>query len=143
MDHRRAQELLGDYLDGELDGETLKALERHLETCDLCREEVRGLRAALTVLGSLKAVEPPEDFLQQVNQKIKRRTKSLFDISFGLERKIPFEAVSMVLIGILIALYLLLVVLPREQVDHAPPEPHPVILDAGVPDSGERPFGKQ
>ncbi|MFH2006907.1 MAG: zf-HC2 domain-containing protein [bacterium] len=140
MDHSRAQELLTDYLDGELTGAELEELERHLETCEECRAEAESLRETLSMLSGLKKLDPAPDFLQQVNQKIRRRTKSPFDFAFGLERKIPFEAVSMVLLGILLALYLLLVVLPREQVE---PDPPPEIRrgDAGVrsmalPDAG-------
>lgn len=131
MDHQRAQELLSDYLDEELSGETLVELEQHLESCDECQAELESLRDTVSVLGGLKPAEPSPDFLQQVNQKLRRRSKSAFDFSFGLDRKIPFEAVSMVLLGILLALYLLLVVLPRERVD---PDPPPRVRpDAGAP----------
>jgi anti-sigma factor RsiW len=131
VDHQRAQERLSDYLDGDLSGASLEELEAHLETCTECQAELESLRKTLSVLGGLKPVEPSPDFLQQVNQKLRRRTKSPFDFSFGLDRKIPFEAVSMVLLGILLALYLLLVVLPREQVD---PDPPPRVRpDAGAP----------
>jgi len=131
VDHQRAQELLSDYLDGELSGESAAELEQHLEGCEECQVEVESLRETLSVLGGLKPVEPSPDFLQQVNQKLRRRGKSAFDFSFGLDRKIPFEAVSMVLLGILLALYLLLVVLPKERVDPDPPvRTRP---DAGAP----------
>jgi len=131
VDHQRAQERLSDYLDGDLSGASLEELEGHLETCDECRAELESLRQTLSVLGGLKPVDPSPDFLQQVNQKLRRRTKSPLDFSFGLDRKIPFEAVSMVLLGILLALYLLLVVLPKEQVD--PDPPRQVRPDAGAP----------
>jgi len=131
VDHQRAQELLSDYLDGELSDECVADLEQHLESCDECQVELESLRKTLLVLGGLQPAEPPPDFLQQVNQKLRRRTKSAFDFSFGLDRKIPFEAVSMVLLGILLALYLILVVLPKEQVDPDPPTPNRP--DAGAP----------
>lgn len=131
MDHQRAQNLLSDYLDGELSGEPAAELEKHMEGCDACQEELESLRETLSMLRDLKPADPSPDFLQQVNQKIRRRTKSVFDFSFGLDRKIPFEAVSIVLLGILLALYLLLVVLPKEQVD---PDPPPRVRpDAGAP----------
>lgn len=143
MDHQRAQELLSDYLDGELSGEPLAELEQHLDTCEACQAELDSLRNTLSVLGGLKPAEPSPDFLQQVNQKLRRRSKSAFDFSFGLDRKIPFEAVSMVLLGILLALYLLLVVLPKERVD---PDPAPRVRpDAGAPmqPGPSRPGSKQ
>jgi anti-sigma factor RsiW len=123
VDHQRAQDLLSDYLDGELSAESASELEQHLERCEECRLELESLRETLAVLGGLKPAEPSQDFLQKVNRKVRRRSKSAFDFNFGLDRKIPFEAVSMVLLGILLALYLLLVVLPKEQVDPHPPVP--------------------
>lgn len=129
MDHQRAQDLLSDYLDGELSAESASELEQHLEGCEECRLDLESLRETLSVLGGLKPVEPSQDFLQQVTRKVRRRSKSAFDFNFGLDRKIPFEAVSMVLLGILLALYLLLVVLPKEQVD-----PHPQVPSR--PDAG-------
>jgi anti-sigma factor RsiW len=132
VDHQRAKELLSDYLDGELSsGESLAEIEQHLETCAECQAELGSLRETLAALGGLKPAEPSPDFLQQVHQKIRRRTKSAFDFSFGLDRKIPFEAVSMVLLGILLALYLLLVVLPKEHMDPDPPSR--LRPDAGAP----------
>ncbi len=131
MDHQRAQELLSDYLDGELSGEDVAALQQHLEECEECRLELDSLRETLSMLRGLKPAEPSSDFLQKVNRKVRRRSKSAFDFSFGLDRKIPFEAVSMVLLGILLAMYLLLVVLPKEQVK---PDPPPQMRpDAGAP----------
>lgn len=131
MDHQRAQELLSDYLDGELTGEELAKVEEHLQECEECQAERDSLESTLSVLSGLEPAEPPPDFLQQVNRKIRRKSKSAFDISLGLDRKIPFEAVSMVLLGILLALYLLLVILPKEQVE---PDPPPRVRpDAGAP----------
>ncbi len=143
MDRDTAQELLSDYLEGELSAEDTEALEALLEKDEVLRGELEDLRRTLATLSALPTVEPSDDFLQQVRQKIRRRGKSPFDLSFGLERKIPFEAISMVLIGLLLALYLLLVVLPRERVDEdsiAPPKR--IQVDGGVKrtDSGVVPM---
>jgi len=35
---------LGAYLDGELQGNRLQAVEAHLQTCKACRDELQGLR---------------------------------------------------------------------------------------------------
>ena len=40
MKHRQAWELLPWYVNGSLDGEELEAVERHLESCDVCRHEL-------------------------------------------------------------------------------------------------------
>jgi len=131
VDHQRAQDLLSDYLDGELSDESISELEQHLESCDECQSELESLGDTLSVLKGLKPADPSPDFLQQVTKKVRRRSKSAFDFNFGLDRKIPFEAVSMILLGILLALYLILVVLPKEQVD--PAAPTSTRPDAGAP----------
>ena len=140
MDRDRARELLSDYLEGELSPEEHAEVQAVLDRDESLRAELESLRRTLEALGSLPAVSPPEDFLQQVRQKLRRTRKSPFDISFGLERKIPFEAISMVLIGILLALYLLLVVLPKERLDEdATDPPRRVHQDAGVRDGALAP----
>jgi anti-sigma factor RsiW len=137
VDRERARELLSDYLEGELEPALREEFEAHLASCAETREELEALRGTLEALGTLQPVQPPDNFLQQVKAKLRRRTKSPFDFSFGLDRKIPFEAVSMVLIGILIALYLLLVALPRDRVEtDLGTGPRLIKPDAGVPPDG-------
>jgi anti-sigma factor RsiW len=138
VERERAKELLSDYLEGELSAAEEQALERLLSQDAELRAELHELRRIMDALGGLRPVAPSEDFMQQVQQKIRRRQKSPFDFAFGLDRKIPFEAISMVLIGILLALYLLLVVLPREHLDEsAVSPPHRIEQDAGArPDGG-------
>jgi hypothetical protein len=140
VERERARELLSDYLEGELSCADQQAIEGLLKRDEALRAEMHELRRTLDALGSLRPVAPSDDFLQQVRQKIRRRDKSPFDIAFGLDRKIPFEAISMVLIGILLALYLLLVVMPRERLDeHAAEPPRRIRPDAGICDGGQSP----
>ena len=42
------------------------ALERHLASCEPCRQEVRGLREATAALASATAVRPPDGFRENV-----------------------------------------------------------------------------
>ena len=59
-DHARFAEDVGAYLLDALDGRERRAFERHLRSCDECREEVERLRAAADVLpGSVEQLEPP------------------------------------------------------------------------------------
>ena len=136
MDRERVKERLSDYLEGELTPEEKAEIDAELDRDPALQAELEELRRTLELLGRLPAVEVPDDFLQQVRQKIRRQRKSPFDIAFGLDRKIPFEAISMVLIGILLTLYLLLVVLPRERTDDLVSDPTKSIqTDAGVKDA--------
>lgn len=136
MDRDQARELLSEYLDGELEPEERAALEEHLAGDKVLRDELDALRQTLHVLTALPQETPPEDFLQKVRTKLKRQRKSVLDVSFGMERKIPFEAVSMVLIGILLALYLLLVALPGDRETLGPQVPDRIQRDGGV-DAGD------
>jgi anti-sigma factor RsiW len=141
LEHVEAQELFSEYLDGELAPAARADFEAHLQTCAECRKDLESLRATLRCLTRLAPAEPPPDFLDQVRRKIRRHSSGLpFDLSLGMNRKLPFEAISMVLIAILFALYLMLVVLPKERVADPPGHHRPKLLhpDGGVPDGGAR-----
>ena len=135
VEHVEAQEKLSEYLDGELPPPARTAFETHLASCPACRQDVASLRTTLATLARLARAEPPANFLDQVRSKIVRRHSGLpFDLSLGVDRKFPFEAVSLVLIIILFALYLLLVALPQERVV-GPGKDQPKLLrpDGGTP----------
>lgn len=136
MDREHAKELLSEYLDGELTAADREALEARLTEDPVLRADLEALRRTLEALGKLPKESPPPDFLAKVNQKLKRQRKSPLDVSWGIDRKIPFEAVSMVLIGILVALYLVLVALPQDQAALQPDVPRLAPTDAGT-DGGE------
>jgi anti-sigma factor RsiW len=49
--------LLSDYLEGTLDDETARMVERHLETCDGCDAYLSQLETTIEVAGRLAAEE--------------------------------------------------------------------------------------
>jgi len=60
IDHEAARELAGPYALDALDGDALRAFERHLEGCGECRAEVDELREAAAALAAgVEPVEPP------------------------------------------------------------------------------------
>jgi anti-sigma-K factor RskA len=60
IDHETAHELAGPYALDALDGDDLRAFERHLDGCDECRAEVDELREATAALAAaVERVEPP------------------------------------------------------------------------------------
>jgi anti-sigma-K factor RskA len=68
--------LVGAYvLDAIADGDRA-AFERHLQTCEQCREDVRGLRAAGSLLGAAVAV-PPRPELREPTLQAAARTRQL------------------------------------------------------------------
>ena len=59
-DHTRWKEDLAAYVLGALDGDEATELERHLEGCERCQEEMRWLEPAVQVLPeSVERQEPP------------------------------------------------------------------------------------
>jgi anti-sigma-K factor RskA len=59
-DHNRWTEDLAAYLLGALEGDEVVALERHLEGCERCREEMRWLEPAVVTLPeAVERQEPP------------------------------------------------------------------------------------
>ncbi|MDQ3638896.1 MAG: anti-sigma factor [Actinomycetota bacterium] len=59
-EHRRAEELLGPYVLGELGPGEEGELERHLEGCPACREEVAIFRLAHRAMATASIPPPPE-----------------------------------------------------------------------------------
>lgn len=60
--HRRFQERLSAYLDGELSPDGARALQAHLDSCDDCAAEFADLRMASAALAELPEVEVPRSF---------------------------------------------------------------------------------
>jgi anti-sigma factor RsiW len=71
-------ELLGAYLDGELHGRQLHAVEAHLNECDTCQAELDSLRTLSGILQEAPAAEFPsaERFASNVNLRLARRPET-------------------------------------------------------------------
>jgi predicted anti-sigma-YlaC factor YlaD len=61
MHCKEVRRLIVDYLDGELDLETLIRIDAHIEHCDQCRAIVDGVRDVVALLGSEDAFVIPDD----------------------------------------------------------------------------------
>ena len=66
MAEDRFEELLGPYLLGELTDEDERELERHLEKCSACRNEMDSIRQTHASLRQLAASEPPRELKARV-----------------------------------------------------------------------------
>ncbi len=60
--HRRLRDRLSAYIDGRLNRPQTRALERHIEECAACREQLAGLRAAVGALHDLPQADVPRSF---------------------------------------------------------------------------------
>ena len=117
MDHDEAKGLLSDYLEGEISEENRADLEKHLEGCTDCRQELDALKETLNVLSGFRKVEAPEDFESKVTNRLKRRSRRRDHDSSPLSHKIPFETICLIMLLILAAFYIMLYLLPQMQED--------------------------
>lgn len=107
MDHDLAKTLFSDYLEGELAPEQAAELEEHLSGCADCAAELEALRGTLNTLATLRRVPPPPEFVSQVQQRIRKRSRGRFFTPEKLLTRIPFEWISFVLIILMLALYMM------------------------------------
>jgi len=72
MDCKSCEELLLDYVYGELDEPTARSVAAHLETCAACRRREGRYRATLARLDVLKGVEIPTESARTIRQALSR-----------------------------------------------------------------------
>ncbi len=70
MNHRRAQRLFADHLDGTLDPARRRRLDEHFESCGDCSDEFEGLEATVALLRALPEPEAPENLAESVLRRI-------------------------------------------------------------------------
>jgi anti-sigma factor RsiW len=105
--HSVVMENIEEFLAGTLEPAEHKALEAHLSSCELCREEVRGMQSVSLLFGSLRteaAFEPAPGFYARVLQRAEEtKPASFFAGIFALDtifgRKLVFS--SLLTLGIL------------------------------------------
>jgi len=64
------RELLSCYIDGVLDEKDVKDVEKHLEQCPYCQQDLAGLKATLALVHQEGEVQPPEGFRAGIMEKI-------------------------------------------------------------------------
>jgi hypothetical protein len=105
MDCPRVKELLSEYIDGTLEAEDRDRVDQHLLACAACRDELESLRALVRELGSLESVQPPDDFLDQLHERMEPRfsprrvVRALF---VPVRIKIPLELATALTAAIII-----------------------------------------
>ena len=71
-DHKRWSEDLAAYVLGALEPDEAAALERHMEDCERCREEMRWLQPAVhTLPESVMRQEPPKQLRQSLMAEVR------------------------------------------------------------------------
>lgn len=109
MDCEEIREHLSAYVDDLLDAGGKARVEEHLLSCKACQQELAKLKALVRELGSLESVEPPKDFLDQLNERIEARSwfpKILRTLFKPMRVKIPLEFAGAVAVAILVLVFL-------------------------------------
>jgi len=101
----KMKECLSDFIDGTLDAQTKASVEAHLSNCKSCREETALLRALIQALKSLKPIDAPADFLEQLHDRMASRsifTKMVKKLFVPFRIKVPLALVTAGTMAILI-----------------------------------------
>ncbi len=96
--HAVVMESLEDYLAGSLEPSEVRAIEAHLNNCDRCREEIRGMQEVSLLFSSLKSeagLEASPAFFSGVMRQTGAARSgpsfaSFFDLAFG--RRLVFAS---------------------------------------------------
>ena len=124
-EHSRVRDLLGPYLLGALERAEASEVEEHLEACDECSEEARGLRSAHERLADFASIseEPPPELKDRIMAGTPSR----------LSRRVPFLAAAAAALCVLAVLGILYAtgMIGQEEVAAAELEPTELAPKAG------------
>ncbi len=70
MDCDRVRWLLSPWLESELDGPRVAEMEAHLDSCQACRSELRGLRLSVSLVEELPSLKPPAGLVSRVMTRV-------------------------------------------------------------------------
>lgn len=118
------------YLDGELSAEERGALEAELARTPELAEEFAAYRRTVELLRALPFAPPPDDFVDRVEARIRRRTHGRY---FRAEPRLrfPYEAAATVLLMIA-SVAVFLYALPAVERPTLPPPPESLAPEGAV-----------
>ena len=101
-------ELMSAYLDAELDKDSVEAFESMLEQSEDARQELEDLRKVVALVGGLPKVDAPEDFYEKLNRRLRRRQMLTPETASKIAMiAIPFQVLSIIVILVVAALYMM------------------------------------
>lgn len=106
MNHRDVRENLSAYIDGEVADSEKKAIERHLQGCDACREALDALQQTVRQVKALEEKTPPDGLTRRIMDRVRaeaadREQPFWHRLFFPLHIKLPIEAVAMVFLVVM------------------------------------------
>ena len=101
MDCNFVQENLGAYLHGELDKKTVMKIHKHLSVCEVCVQEEIDLRKTNRLLDQFQFAALPDNFDEQLHQKLAKIDKPVFQKIHDFRRIVyAIAATILIMIGI-------------------------------------------
>jgi anti-sigma factor RsiW len=77
MTYRHTSHLHGDYLDGDLSPGASETVERHVESCAQCREDIERSRRLKHTLRQIEVPDPGNDYFEDLSDAIVARTSAM------------------------------------------------------------------
>src|SRR4051812_34959304 len=108
VDHVQATELFSAYWDKDLAADQAGQLEEHLRSCVVCRREFQTFEQTVNAVGGLHKMIAPPDFAEAVRTRIRKRSRGRFFNPRKLAERIPYEMFSLVMLGLILAIYVVL-----------------------------------
>jgi hypothetical protein len=126
MNCQEIQKSLSSYLERLLSSEEKKFVEGHLSSCAQCRDSLAELKKTKDLLRNLDDVEPPPwltaKIMARVRDEKEQRANFLKKLFFPFHIKVPLQALSVILVGVIVFQVYRLVE-PEKNVTHAPSPP--------------------
>jgi anti-sigma factor RsiW len=138
MDREQAQELFSAYREGELPADQGAAFEALLKADEQVRADYSLFCRALESLELLRREPAPEDFVEKVQGRMRRRSGGkLFAARRGaFWTRVPYEFFSLILILIILAVYYLTLPVVRLSEERGQPSSPPASSSPEEPPSG-------
>lgn len=84
MSEHPGRQHLNDYLDGELDTDVARSVERHLASCVSCRRELQSLRELVARAADLpRSIQPEKDLWSEIRGRIEDRAEGVTPLRRG------------------------------------------------------------
>jgi hypothetical protein len=99
------KELLSEYIDGVLDAQTEAQIKKHTAACAGCRKEMEELKTLVENIGSFQQAKAPDDFLDQLHERIEPRfglRKMINTLFVPMRIKIPVQLVTATATAVLV-----------------------------------------
>jgi anti-sigma factor RsiW len=98
-EHQACQDDLSAFVDGRLSARARSRVQRHLQECRACREDLESLRHTVALLRSAPVLKPPRSFLVPAAEGVRQRQARRRRLSYGfLQAATAVATVMLVLV---------------------------------------------